>query len=126
MYSLTGFLDLERGTSYVKHRCGSVTYTLYLRKGPRAVEGVRYERVLDVANITSSKPGSGLFGDLECQLRIALSGLCYDGIYFESVLRERFGRALKRLGYVRVNRYYGTSNYYLQTGGDDGQEHTRK
>ncbi len=71
--------------------------TFYLRRGPRFVRGVRYERVIDLANIEAKNPGTGAFTRLVKHLRDTYPDI---GLYVESVMNRRFKEYLPKLGFV--------------------------
>lgn len=73
------------------------TLTVYVRVGPRYLNGVRYERVIDLANITADVPGQGAFTRLVSHLRDTYPSF---SLYVECVLTARFAKGLERLGFV--------------------------
>lgn len=110
MITLVEFLQSSLRNSYVKHTVGRTLYSIYLRKSTRLIDGKKL-RVLDIANISTTKPGRGTFRALETEI-VALAAPSSDGIYVESVLNDRLSLALEGMGYTQVNLNYGTKNYY--------------
>jgi len=77
---------------------------LYCRKGPRflALPGCEHgwiDNLLQLANLTARKPGSGTFkkllGKIERELRC--------NIFVENVLNPRFAEGLVRLGFIQLD-----------------------
>lgn len=73
------------------------TLTIYVRVGPRYLDGVRYEHVIDIANVTADVPGKGEFTRLVQHLRSTYPTF---SLYVECVLSARFETGLERLGFV--------------------------
>jgi deoxyribodipyrimidine photolyase-like uncharacterized protein len=83
--------------------------SLYIRLSKRHLEG-ELRSVIDLANITASRPGSGTFTRLVARLRVQYPTL---GIYIECVQQPRFSVMLvNRLGF-KVNPLDGSSYYLL-------------
>jgi hypothetical protein len=82
--------------------------TLYVRLGPRYIQGVLHPRVLDIANVTVRRKGCGIFTQLVEELHARGFSL-----YVESVLNERFERMLPRLGFVRVTPPGDQASFFL-------------
>jgi hypothetical protein len=80
---------------------------LYIRVSWRPFEN-KMVQVIDLANITASKPGNGAFTKLVAKLRKTYPEL---GIYVESVLNSRFDAKLLKMGFVE--RQNSPHNYYL-------------
>jgi hypothetical protein len=77
---------------------------LYVRKTQRVLDGMLYNNVLDLANISASKPGNGAFTKLVERLCKEYPHLT---LYVENVMEpERFGRKLIELGFKRVESEY--------------------
>lgn len=72
--------------------------SLYVRMSVRFFNGVRYEDVLDLANITAERPGDGAFTRLV--ERLHTQGLT---LYVECVTRQRFAKKLLRMGFLPAN-----------------------
>ena len=70
--------------------------SLYVRMGPRFLNGVKYEDVLDIASILAKKPGSGVFSKLAN--RLLNQGLI---LYVESVQNPKFAVKLLRDGFTQ-------------------------
>lgn len=69
---------------------------LYIRIGPRYLNGTRYEKVIDIARITSTIPGAGAFTKLVKQLQD------YDFvIYVECVQNPKFVNKLIKMKFER-------------------------
>ena len=70
--------------------------SLYVRLSKKSLEG-GYWPMIDLSNITASRPGRGAFTRLVARLRVQYPTL---GIYVESVLEPRFAVMLEaRLGF---------------------------
>jgi hypothetical protein len=82
---------------------------LYVRKGERYVEGVWYNRVIDLANFEVNHPGRGLFGRFIARLRNSRPEW---GLYVESVLNPRLPRRLMELGFKPV-AYTNPPSFWL-------------
>ena len=76
------------------------TLTIYVRVGPRYLNGVLYEHVIDIANVTADVPGKGVFTRLVSHLRDTYPSF---SLYVECVLTARFAKGLERLGFVPTN-----------------------
>jgi hypothetical protein len=85
---------------------------LYLRYGPRVIDGKMVYPVLDIANVTAETKGKGTFKELIKTLRESYPEL---NIYVESVTNELFGDGLIRMGFVKLNNSTipGISNNYF-------------
>jgi hypothetical protein len=82
--------------------------TLYVRRSQRLI-GDRLHPAVDIANVTSSKPGSGAFTALIARLKKSHPHLV---IYVENVLNERLAAKLPRdLGFIKDPR--NPLSYYL-------------
>ena len=82
---------------------------LYVRISKRSLEG-RLRPMIDLADITASRPGKGTFTRLVERLRVQYPMM---GIYVESVLEPRFAVMLvNRLGF-KANLTDGRSFYLL-------------
>lgn len=110
--TLDEFLVSALRNGYIRCRVAGITYTVYIRKGQRIIDGVFYKQVLDIGNIRASRPGTGAFPLLLDQIRGAIIPLGFAGIYVESVLNDRFAIRLEELGFLMVNLNYGTPNYW--------------
>ena len=73
------------------------TLTIYVRVGPRYLNGVRYNHVIDIANVTADVPGKGAFTRMVDHLRETYPSF---SLYVECVLTARFAKGLERLGFV--------------------------
>lgn len=93
-----------RGNSYVSEPGFD---HLYVRVGPRYVDGVKYPKVLDIANAQVTHKGCGTFTNLI--LRLHRQGYI---LYVESVLNVRLGPKLVSLGFTELPTN-GPPNYYL-------------
>jgi hypothetical protein len=82
---------------------------LYVRVSWRPLEN-KMVQVIDLANITATKPGNGAFTKLVAKLREKYPEL---GIYVESVLNPRFDAKLLKMGFIE--RQEAPHNYYLLT-----------
>lgn len=69
--------------------------SLYVRKGPRYLDGTTYPRVVDIANATATCPGRGAFTALV--KRLHSQG---EMLYMESVLTARLFAKLLRMGFT--------------------------
>lgn len=72
----------------------------YLRYGQRYIDGIRFNHVLDIANIRADKPGTGAFKELILYLRTRRPEL---NIYVECVQTKKFECGLLRLGFTEVS-----------------------
>lgn len=95
MQTLNQFIsDRLSSSAYVK----SAGFThLFVRKGPRYLNHIKYDNVIDIANIRADTPGKGTFSELSDELH--QRGFY---LYVESVLNERFCGKLLRMGYTQV------------------------
>ena len=75
------------------------TLTVYVRVGPRYLDGTLYEHVIDIANVTADVPGKGAFTRLVQHLRSTYPTF---SLYVECVLSARFEAGLERLGFVHT------------------------
>lgn len=67
---------------------------LYVRLGPRFLYNIKYENVLDIANLEAEVPGAGAFTRLS--QRLLAQGYI---LYVESVMQPRFAHKLLELGF---------------------------
>ncbi len=88
----------EPSNAYVKEAGFS---SLYVRKGPRFIEGKLVDQVLDLANFEARKKGKGTFTDLVARLNETYPSLT---LYVESVLNPRLPRKLLELGFTKCKR----------------------
>lgn len=103
METLIEFIDRQRAglnkyprNSYVKQRGFK---SLYVRYTTRCINGIIYERVLDIANVEVTKPGRGTFTRLIVMLKKKYPSM---NIYVESVMSTRFlYYLLLEAGFVR-------------------------
>ena len=73
--------------------------SLYVRIGPRYINGKKYNRVLDLANFEASDYGKGTFTNLVTRLRDTYPDL---PLFVESVLNPRLPNKLLSLGFTYV------------------------
>jgi hypothetical protein len=85
----------QRGASSNSYVRAQGFRDLYVRMGRRYLAGKTHDCVLDIANVTASKPGNGAFTRLVDDLHAR--GI---PIYVESVLNERFALKLPRMGFT--------------------------
>lgn len=86
--------------------------SLYVRIGPRYIDGKVYEPVLDLANAEAEKPGNGSFKELIAHLRLNYPDM---GIYVENVHNRRLLGGLVKMGFVRVTfEDVGAPSFFLQ------------
>jgi hypothetical protein len=81
---------------------------LFVRKGPRYLNHIKYDNVIDIANIRADTPGKGTFSELSDELHLRGYNL-----YIQSVLNERFATKLLRMGYTQVADREPPSFYLL-------------
>jgi hypothetical protein len=81
--------------------------SLYVRVARRHING-ELQTTIDLANMTASKPGNGVFTKLVERLK-AQYGLI---IYAECVLNPRLAAKLIRMGFVQHTQH-DSSSYYL-------------
>lgn len=79
--------------------CVKGPFKFYVRRGLRFLNGERL-KVIDLATIDSSKPGSGKLGELFTELEQAAKD--YDGLFVENVLNRRLCSWLERRGYIKA------------------------
>jgi hypothetical protein len=70
--------------------------TVYVRVGPRFINGVIHPLVIDLANVVADVPGAGAFKRLIQHLKEKFP--TFD-LHVECVLTERFQEGLKRMGF---------------------------
>lgn len=85
----------QRGASSNAYVRSQGFKSLYVRMGKRYLDGKTHDNVLDIANVTASKPGNGAFTRLVEELHAR--GI---PIYVESVLNDRFALKLPRMGFT--------------------------
>lgn len=107
--TLDEFMQLTRGHEYVREPGFK---SLYVRIGSRYIDGHRYDKVLDLANATATKPGNGAFTALVRRLQEANVPL-----YAECILNDRMPAKLLSLGFTKVtptgDRLGAPSFYWL-------------
>lgn len=74
---------------------------LYVRKGPKYIDDVRYEKVLDLANAEVEVQRQGAFTNRIKLLRKTHPDLV---LYAENVMVYEFALSLQRMGFVPVKR----------------------
>jgi len=84
--------------------------SLYVRMGPRYLNGVKYKNVLDIASVLAKEPGSGAFFKLAD--RLLAQGLI---LYVESVQNPRFADRLLREGFTQQTDRVPPSFYKFPT-----------
>jgi peptidoglycan/xylan/chitin deacetylase (PgdA/CDA1 family) len=84
--------------------------SLYVRKGPRYLNGTMYDRVIDLANMTALHPGSGTMSALITRLHTQ-----GEHLYVESILNQRLIPKLLRMGFLPQSRELAPSLYLLAT-----------
>lgn len=72
---------------------------LYVRITPRYIDGVKWPYVLDLANMETNKPGTGVFKAFIHRIREKYPQL---GLYVENVLNPQFRDGLIRMGFSLV------------------------
>jgi hypothetical protein len=82
--------------------------TLYVRLGPRYIQGKLVPLVLDIATVVARPPGKRHFTTLVKELQERGFSL-----YVESVVNPRFARMLPRLGFVRVTPEHDAPSFFL-------------
>lgn len=82
----------SRGNAYVNEPGFK---ELYVRRGPRFLDGRVIDNVLDIARITAREPGKGTFTQLS--ERLLSKGI---PLYVECVLNPRFAGKLRALGFT--------------------------
>jgi len=88
----------RQGNAYVRE---PGFLSLYVRMGPRYLNGVKYDQVLDLANMLVKNKGRGTFTRLAD--RLLRSGLI---LYVESVQTQAFADKLLRDGWIpEKNRF---------------------
>lgn len=125
--SLEEFINSSLRNSYVTFT-SSKGYTLesYVRKSFRILNGRKYDKVLDLANINvvddaivlkminknESMAGTGAYREFD-QLMLKLAKQYkFDAIFVEQVLNPQLLTVLKRWGYTRIS---GTPSFYKLT-----------
>lgn len=98
---------LSHSNAYVK--CVGFSH-MYVRIGRRDINGVKYNGVIDIANVQAISPGKGTFSELSDELHVR--GF---NVYVESVLNDRFCGKLLRMGYTQVPDREPPSFYLLAT-----------
>lgn len=93
--SLAGFLDSQDRNLWIKEGCIEV----YVRKSRRVRDGVWYE-ALDVANLTSDKPGSGSLANVMLYIEENAKAANRQCIFVENVINDRLIGWLERHGYT--------------------------
>ena len=93
---------------YVAHRDWK---TLYVRYSRRFIEGVWWNRVIDLATIEAKNPGKGAFFRMVRAIRRRYPDL---GIYVECVVTARFSEHLKQRGFVCTSPDLDWGSYFLQ------------
>ena len=79
---------------------------VYLRKGPRYVQGVLIPYTVCIANVVSRNPGRGIFTGFLNEL-LGLGVI----VYVESVVNPRLARYLASNGFTQVDAAYGGRNF---------------
>lgn len=83
---------------------------LYVRIGPRFLDGKIYPKILDLATVGAEFPGNGAFTRLIQRLRSTYPDL---GLYVENVFPEFFRRKLERLGFTSAGDARLPSYFWL-------------
>ena len=81
--------------------------SLYVRVSQRYIDCQLIRTVIDLANLEAATPGRGTFKKLVAHIRVNYPETT---IFVESVLEERFGHGLMRMGFAKVD---GLNNFYL-------------
>lgn len=118
------FLTLQERSSW----CREGVFKIYMRKAVRFIDGEK-QTALDVANIESTKLGSGklpaLFDQIEC-----LSREGFSGVYVENVLNERLRVWLEDRSYRKLPNPCDLDDlvpcYWKTFGGDKAQAVTTR
>lgn len=82
--------------------------SLYVRKGPRYIEGQKFDNVFQIARVEAEKKGEGVFSKLIEKLKNKNLS-----IYIESILNPRLPNKLENLGFKKVDKNNG-ENYFYQ------------
>jgi hypothetical protein len=70
--------------------------SLYVRKGPRYLNGTMYNRVVDLASMMAFYPGRGAMTALITRLHVQ-----GENVYVESIFNERLVPKLLRMGFTQ-------------------------
>jgi len=93
--------------------------TVYMRVGPRYIDGVKHDRVIDIANVQAKHTGRGTFKKFVKFLRDTFPEYA---LYVESVLTDRFSDGLLRMGFT-LSKVYSNCFYMLAVIGDFQEDH---
>ena len=99
--SLEEFIKSPLRNSYVRYK----KIDSYYRKGPKMVNGVRYNNVLTRANtqITNKKfLAKGLYRELDKYTEELAKKYGFDGVFVENIVNPFLSEVLKRYGYEEV------------------------
>jgi len=90
-----------------------IEITSYVRKGPRHIKGIKFDKVLDRANTSvkndklqmkmynanDTMMNTGAYREFDAYMLNLAKKYGYDGIYVESVLNDKLNAVLVRYGY---------------------------
>lgn len=122
--SLEQFLNGTLKNQYVFFRSSdNIEITSYVRKGPRNINGIIFDKVLDRANtsLVASKyknkmiksgnvmANTGAYREFDIYMTNMAKKYNYDGIYVESVINDNLHNVLKRYGYELLPNSYPAS-----------------
>jgi hypothetical protein len=96
---LDSFLDRHKDTRLSRNAYvfEAGFHDLYVRFGPRYLDGVKYEKVVDIANVQANQPGRGVIWRLFD--RLLARGLI---VYVECVLNTHFAEKLEARGFTKI------------------------
>lgn len=71
---------------------------LYIRVGARYIDGHKWDKIIDLANIQAEETGKGTFKKLIAHLNVTYPTA---GIYVEEVVTRQFRGGLMRMGFAQ-------------------------
>ncbi len=103
MSALIGFLEGRARNAWI---CSGLGQEVYVRKGQRMIDGKKYNRVLDIANVTTreKKQNKGMFKRFLLEAFVSAWGQGYEAIYVENVLTPYFADYFRRTGWIEITR----------------------
>lgn len=112
--TLEDFLTGSFRNMYVLFKSSKgIGITSYVRKGPRYINGIKFDKVLDRANTSiknnklqmkmhdanDTMMNTGAYREFDAHMLNLAKKYGYDGIYVESVLNDKLNAVLIRYGY---------------------------
>jgi len=103
-YSLEDFLKAPVNRLHIWYK----NLESYYRKGPKYIDGIKYDKVLTRASTSIQGVrgfGQGNYRELDALTTNLAREYGYDGVYIENVLNPWLAEKLPQYGYVEVDKH---------------------